>query len=65
MPGTIALDFMRPSPITEDDNNYWDALHYRVGVAVRVASDIALAAGEGKQNPDFRILGRAGREQDR
>jgi hypothetical protein len=65
MPGTIALDFMRPSPITEDDNNYWDALHYRIGVASRMASDIALAAGEGKQNVDFRILGRAGHEQDR
>jgi hypothetical protein len=65
MPGTIALDFMRPSPITEDDNNYWDALHYRVGVAARVASDIALAAGGGSQNADFRILGRAGHQQDR
>jgi hypothetical protein len=44
----------------EDDDNYWDALHYRVGVAARVASDIALAAGEGKQNADFRIQANSG-----
>ncbi|MBV8456385.1 MAG: hypothetical protein JO122_07195 [Acetobacteraceae bacterium] len=46
LPGTIALDLMRPSPIMEDDNNYWDALHDRVGVAARVASDVVLAAGD-------------------
>ena len=30
-PDTVVADFMIPSPITLDDDNYWDALHYRVG----------------------------------
>jgi len=37
------IDFMVDSPITRNDDNYWDPLHYRSGVARKVESDIAEA----------------------
>lgn len=42
--GAEALDFMIPSAITRDRDNYWDPLHYRVPIAVRLVE--ALAKGE-------------------
>lgn len=56
IPRSIALDFMRPSAITEDDSNYWDSQHYRVGIADRLARDLSLAA-QGEDSPDFQRLG--------
>jgi hypothetical protein len=32
------LDFRRRSAVTTDDSNYWDALHYRIGIAQRIAT---------------------------
>ena len=32
----IAVDFRRPSPITTEDANYWDKLHYRQPIAGRI-----------------------------
>ncbi len=55
VPNTLAVDFMRPSPITENDESYWDPLHYRVGVADRLVRDLALAV-RGESNTDFSIL---------
>ena len=52
--GTVA-DFMRPSPITDDDEGYWDAQHYRVGIAERVVRDLADAKA-GIASPDYDIL---------
>ncbi len=54
-PDAMAVDFMRPSPITERDDNYWDPLHYRIGVADRLARDLGLAA-RGFSSSDFRLL---------
>ena len=39
--GAEALDFMIPSAITSDRENYWDPLHYRVPIAVRLAEALA------------------------
>jgi hypothetical protein len=55
VPDTLAVDFMLPSPITEADDNYWDALHYRAAVADRIAGDLA-AANRGAQSADYRLL---------
>jgi hypothetical protein len=55
MPGTIVADFMIPSPITLDDDNYWDPRHYRIAVADRLARDLATAA-RGEDSPDYRLL---------
>ncbi|MDX2289883.1 MAG: hypothetical protein NW217_13805 [Hyphomicrobiaceae bacterium] len=37
------IDFMIPSEITTNDDNYWDNLHYRVGVAARIVDGLAVA----------------------
>ena len=55
IPNTVAVDFMLPSPITERDDHYWDPLHYRVGIADRLASGLA-GADRGEASPDYRIL---------
>jgi len=54
-PNTAAIDFMIPSPITMEDDNYWDQLHYRVGIAERIAADLARAL-RGEASPDYRML---------
>ena len=61
MPGALAVDFMRPSPITENDRNYWDPLHYRVPVADRLVRDLAA----GGDTPDSRLLSAEGAEASR
>jgi hypothetical protein len=63
-PNALALDFMLPSPITESDDNYWDALHTRVGIADRLARDLA-AAERGEASADFRVLSPEGTESAR
>jgi hypothetical protein len=55
VPETLAVDFMRPSPITEADDNYWDGLHYRAAIADRIAGDLE-AANRGVASPDYRLL---------
>jgi hypothetical protein len=52
---TIAVDFMIPSPITSADDNYWDGLHFRVGIADRLARDLARAS-RAEPSPDYQIL---------
>jgi hypothetical protein len=51
------IDFRIRSEITANDNNYWDPLHYRLPIADRVVSDIALAVDGGDApNGDWRYL---------
>jgi hypothetical protein len=54
-PGTLVVDLMIPSPITLDDDNYWDPRHYRVAIADRLARDLAQAAN-GETSADYRVL---------
>ena len=54
-PNTLAVDFLIPSPITDDDDNYWDPLHYRTAIADRLARDLA-AAWQGKASDDYVVL---------
>jgi hypothetical protein len=51
-PNSLVLDFMLPTPITEAADNYWDGLHYRHGIADRVAHDLG-AAEQGLTSPDY------------
>jgi hypothetical protein len=60
VPNTLAIDFMLPSPITAVDDNYWDGGHYRIGIADRIARDLA-AADRGEESPDYAFLGGSGR----
>jgi hypothetical protein len=49
--GAAVIDWRIPSALTRDDANYWDNLHYRVPIAVRLAGDLAAAAA-GKESED-------------
>ena len=49
--GVPFVDFRIPSSITTEDTNYWDPLHYRVGIAERVASGLAMAVTTGRDDP--------------
>jgi hypothetical protein len=51
-PNSLVLDFMLPTPITDDANNYWDGLHYRHEIAGRIVDDLA-AAEQGLTSPDY------------
>jgi hypothetical protein len=54
-PGARVVDFMIPSAITDDPTHYWDPLHYRVGIAERLARDLAdAAAGLPSREGDYR-----------
>jgi hypothetical protein len=56
-PGARVIDFMIPSGITNDPTHYWDPLHYRVGIAERLARDLAdAAAGRPSPGGDYRLL---------
>lgn len=43
-PRARLVDFMIPSPVTGNDENYWDPLHYRVAIATWMARSLRAAA---------------------
>ena len=57
----VVIDWRIASPITEDDANYWDAVHYRLPLAQRIARETAAAVLSGSPAPDgaYRIVVRA------
>ena len=56
--GTKVIDWRIPSRLTENDSNYWDALHYRLPVAQHIARETANAAATGAASADgtYRIV---------
>jgi hypothetical protein len=48
----VVVDWRIASPITEDDANYWDALHYRLPLAQRIARETADAVLNGSPSLD-------------
>ena len=54
-PGSLVVDFQIDSPITRQRSNYWDPLHYRIGIADRIMQDLAGAAS-GMASADDHIL---------
>lgn len=52
------VDFRVPSPITREDANYWDRLHYREAIAKRIVSGIGNAVLTRADDPsgDWRYL---------
>jgi hypothetical protein len=48
------------SPVTTVDSNYWDALHYRVGIASRIVASLRKARDTWEDAPDgfYRVLNR-------
>lgn len=57
-----ALDFRLPSPLTLDDANYWDKLHYRLPVAARLVDDLKTAVDTRRDATDgtYRVLSGSG-----
>lgn len=45
------VDFRISSDITRNDLNYWDRLHYRVGIAAQIVGELALAVKTGADSP--------------
>jgi hypothetical protein len=52
----IAVDFAFASPITREDANYWDALHYRLPIATHVAQALRQARDGTVAAEDFRVI---------
>lgn len=44
VPRTRLVDFMIPSPVTREDDNYWDPLHYRLCISSWLARSLRAAA---------------------
>lgn len=49
--GAALVDFRFPSRVTTDDTNYWDNLHYRVGIADWIERSLAAALRERRDDP--------------
>ena len=57
--GASVVDFRFPSNVTQDDAQYWDPLHYRIGVAARIIDALTLAQLHGRPVEGFsRVLAR-------
>ncbi|WP_210483620.1 hypothetical protein [Microvirga antarctica] len=58
--GALVLDFRLRSNVTTDDSNYWDALHYRVGIADRIVDGLRDAGSTGNAASDgfYTVLNR-------
>lgn len=50
--GATTVDFRIPSPVTTRDENYWDALHYRLPIGARVVEGLKRAVETGRDDPD-------------
>jgi hypothetical protein len=51
------VDLMRPSPLTRNDEAYWDTVHYRVGHASEIIEAIGSAVDNGRDSgPLFQVL---------
>ncbi len=58
--GARVVDFRIPSPVTTEDTNYWDALHYRLPIADRIVAALGAAVATGADDPGgfYRVLTR-------
>lgn len=50
------VDFAVPSPITREDSNYWDPLHYRLPIAGKIISGMKQAVETGRDDPEGAYL---------
>lgn len=61
-PGLAVLDYLHVSPLTLDDDNYWDPLHFTRGVSQIIEQDVAAALVDGvPTSAHVRIQSRAER----
>lgn len=50
--GAITVDYAHASPITTQDENYWDPLHFRLPIAARFGEELAAIAKGGEPFAD-------------
>jgi hypothetical protein len=50
--GATVIDWRIASPITTNDTNYWDGLHYRLHIAQRVADELVAAVLRNTESPE-------------
>lgn len=50
--GATLVDYAHRSPVTTQDANYWDSLHFRLPIAQRVEAELAGVAKGGAPLPD-------------
>ena len=50
--GAMVIDWRIASPITRNDENYWDGLHYRLPIARRLTDDLIGAVLNGTESSD-------------
>jgi hypothetical protein len=53
--GAKVIDWRIASPLTREDSNYWDMLHYRVPIATRIAEELGDAVRTGKTSDNYRL----------
>jgi hypothetical protein len=49
--GAKVVDFAIHSPVTQEDSNYWDPLHYRLPIADRITAGLKAAVETGADDP--------------
>jgi hypothetical protein len=56
--GAMLVDWRIVSPLSLEDSNFWDALHYRLPIGDRLIDDLDHIVHEGSESPDgdYRIL---------
>ena len=56
--GANVVDWRIASPVTANDENYWDGLHYRLPIAQRIARELVDAVIQSRPASDgsYRIL---------
>ena len=56
--GAKVIDWLIASPITTEDSNYWDPMHFRVGVARQVERGLidAVAGSTDAADGSYRLL---------
>lgn len=56
-PGLVTLDYMRPTPLTRSEENFWDAVHTTADVARTLEADIVAALNdEPLRSPDVTLV---------
>lgn len=53
LPNTTVIDFLQKAPLTENDANFWDGIHYREPVAEAIEHAIALALAGHNPQPEI------------
>ena len=53
----VTLDYMRPTALTRDDGNFWDAVHTTAAVARRIEDDVvAVLGGAWPRSPEVAVI---------